>query len=319
MLYLRALRAKNKDAIVKVATDEHAFLMKHTHHDTNFFNSAIDLFATHLECTSMINEIFVPYPSLTSNAYFVISNAIYSGVVMFWADEPAVTARALIGGFFGSVDWSRLLDYVLPHFFHSTPLRRSISVVATTSLYQYSIHLIYKRVNKSKAPFSLADNLGTLLSIFSLNLANFGINLVYTKSNIPFLQFLANITFSLYSSLFLREIINRGFSQVFNSLVPLLHSTFKKDVDYQVELSDDIPNELICPICFNLLNDPICCQGHAFCKSCFSTWSAKSPLHPFTGLGYRREEIEPAYVYDVLSNNYKMLLSKTRLAQQESK
>lgn len=42
----------------------------------------------------------------------------------------------------------------------------------------------------------------------------------------------------------------------------------------EAEFTSSIPEELICPICHDVFENPVisCYNGHVFCKSCISEW-----------------------------------------------
>jgi hypothetical protein len=53
-----------------------------------------------------------------------------------------------------------------------------------------------------------------------------------------------------------------------------------------------IPSSLECPICHDLLKNPVVVLGHFFCASCLERWLKSSSTHPYTGETISEEMVE---------------------------
>jgi hypothetical protein len=66
-----------------------------------------------------------------------------------------------------------------------------------------------------------------------------------------------------------------------------------------LSICSEAPPELQCPVCRELLHEPVVVDGFAFCRQCFAQWHLRSSIHPITGLAtlgrYRESHIHRAF------------------------
>ena len=106
--------------------------------------------------------------------------------------------------------------------------------------------------------------------------------------------------FSLYG-------VKDGLNWLTEGLLYYISKFFKKNYNNLPE-DIDIPNNMTCCICRDLLNQPVESLGFYFCNECINNWLSKgSQLHPVTGENFSDEMMRNSIIMDLIVNKYREL------------
>ena len=118
--------------------------------------------------------------------------------------------------------------------------------------------------------------------------------------------------------LFVGPLIHQiGLYGVRNGIVKIVDSIFfhfyKKLYPTPIKLDfepENIPDSMICPICNDLITEPLEIDGFLFCRECIDHWVAQSdrPLHPATGMPMVVDAILPNTPMNYVISKYKKIL-----------
>lgn len=69
--------------------------------------------------------------------------------------------------------------------------------------------------------------------------------------------------------------------------------------------NDSPPQPFICPICYQMIRNPVEVLGFVFCGSCLSEWTNRSGyIHPYTGEQFSSDAISSSILYNYLIQKY---------------
>jgi hypothetical protein len=83
---------------------------------------------------------------------------------------------------------------------------------------------------------------------------------------------------------FISAMIQEGFDDFWELRVELLLYGRASRKSVMAKIDAPLPPELQCPICRELLNQPVLVDGFVFCEHCIDTWKKRSRLNPVTGV-----------------------------------
>ena len=304
-LYFKAKNAKSLEEIIHVAQQEHDYLI---HNDTKlvspFFQVDFKYYTVFLESFSILNQSSIRKETISpfDILFSFIGNPFYA---FLKPGKKNLKYRCFLSGIVQSAPWAKCIDMAIGSKFNISAKYSDLIVIGSGSLYQ-ALGSLVENQNKSILN-TFFDFVISILQFFSINYCAHSLSHALEKKAkiIPnfAIRFLVN---ALFTTPLTRHFTSKGIKSLCYSIFFSLVKKRTRALDF--ELPDDcvVPNELKCLICYDLLNDPVQCQGQVVCKSCLQRWinSSHGYQNPITGRDFSLDEVSKEYVFDVLSQQY---------------
>lgn len=303
-LYFKALRAKSVEEIVDIAQKEHDYLI---HNNINsispYFQLDFKYYTAFVESTSILKQA-----SFRKNSVNVLDTTfafIVNPLITFFKGETKeARLHCFCSGILQSIPWSKFIDIALTGRFNMYSKYSDLIVLECGSLYQAVLKVV-ERQNKSILR-QLFQLILANIEFFTINYCAFNLS-KYIEKNTAIPSFIIQILINLlFTTPLTRHFSSKGFKSLCYTLFFSLINKKPNTVDFELPDDCEIPNELKCLICYDLLNDPVQCQGQVMCKSCLQRWADSSHgfQNPITGRDYSPDEVSKEYVFDVLSKQF---------------
>lgn len=303
-LYFKALNAKSVEEIVNIAQQEHDFLI---HNNTKlvspYFQLDFKYYTALLESLSILKQASSRKDSITAfdTIFSFILNPIYT---FFEADTRNLRLRCFCSGIIQSAPWSRCIDIALNKKFNISTKYTNLIIIECGSLYQ-TIHRLIEDENKSILHI-LYQFIISNLEFFTINYCAFRLTRYLEKKTFIPSFFIRTLVSLILTTPLIRHFSSKGLKSLCYTLFFSLIKKKPNTIDFDIPDDCEIPNELKCLICYDLLNDPVQCQGQVVCRSCLQRWirSSNGNQNPITGRDFSQDEISTEYVFDALSQQF---------------
>lgn len=305
-LYLKALGAQSLEEIVNIARQEHDYLI---HNDTSacspFYKFDLKYYTTLMESMSILNQTFQRKESISS--FEIIFSYIVNPFISFFNPScSSLKFRCFCTGIIQNAPWATCIDNALSSRFNIlSPKFSKIAILSCGTLYQ-TIGKLTEYERKSILS-TFTHFLVTYFEYFLINYGSYRLS-KYIGEKIKFLPIsIINFLISIiFTAPMIRHFTSKGLRSLCYSIFFSLAEHKSNKVDF--DLPDDcvVPNELKCLICYDLVNDPVQCQGQIMCKSCLQRWinSSHSYQNPVTGRDFLPDEVSKEYVFGILSQQF---------------
>ena len=239
---------------------------------------------------------------------FVVSGSVIASSLLFSQQyEPEILSKTLLNDMLFAFPIVKALERAF--VYAGMPSKYlTYSVFGTFSLAQ----VISLRVTHGFHSKSIIDLLASSTVIAGLHWLSY----LQLKAIREHIRFIPMSILALPVVYLTRDIVQRvgvyGIENTINYLIESAVSTWIKlrnptrpqPVPYDFE----IPEPMICPICHDMLVNPVECLGFFFCEDCLYKWVNENHTHPSTGESISNENINKCVEMNTIITQYRKIM-----------
>lgn len=313
-LFAKSLKAHSKESLILLANEIDADAKKKSHDDfepkipTDVFTQLI----TNFEFGTIVQQVYgAEFPLSAINEVFFFIGMSNIGTKLH---EDSIKVITLLAGVFTTFPTKSIIEKLIL----STGIPPKYLDFATLTFYS-TLQVLSVKLTQGFRTRSIVDFTATV-GVVGLSAY---LTRILTKTIHKYAFFIPEYFISLGLGILFGGTIHKfslhgiqtGMNGILDSIVRMfcfrkLNNPTQIPNDYNI---DELPGSMICPICHDLINDPVELNGFFFCKSCLFEWVDQRKdvkLHPVTGKPMSVESIVPNVPMNIVTMKYRNAIIK---------
>jgi len=304
--FSKAFFAQDNETLLRVAieeADKSREKFNAIRHNT-ILSLPFSIAITHTDCITIVSHLIGNRKKSSSLKH--ISSILSLGATLATSKQPLLKNRIILSYAFSFIPYSGYLTSTLNYLGVSSWMIKPISSGVYSAAQVYALRKTHGFHTKSVMDFilttSLVSGVHFLSSLITKRIMNY----------FPIIppRLIGFVTCGI-SSVIVQRFSIYGITDGLNWMKEKVLAFFikylcKEQPDLPIEA--DIPQQLKCSICHDLLKDPVESLGFYFCGPCMREWLTKgSQSHPMTGESLSDEMLSKSAVMSMIVNRYRFL------------
>ncbi|OHT08028.1 hypothetical protein TRFO_23661 [Tritrichomonas foetus] len=312
-LYLRAYEAHlNVSKIEEVAQDTVSYCLKRSKdlYSTSKRSFPYSLLVTSLESQGILSNLVNNKDALSTP--MVLTYAVALPIWITMEPDPHNKVRIMAASVLQAFPWSNRFRNLLKGIGLNSPLLYNPAISLLCSSYQVITIKLTHGVNI----YNIFDTGYKVLATAVVHLISRKLTTVIHDKLLFFIpEWIISSYIAFETAPFLQRMVRYGIVDACQWLTEFIIHMFTF-LQYPVlnlpsENNYPIHESLMCPICRDILEDPVEITGSFFCSNCLTGWLAcGESTHPSTGELVSREMFTYSYLMNTLAWNYKKAIIK---------
>lgn len=304
-IYCKAKIANSKDELADIASEISSYYiaraLKRRQQNSHF--ETLDSCLSTIDLSTAIGVIG------SQNRMTITLNAISIPILLIMAKRSSSRVHIMLSGISNTFPLSKffnssILSFGLPFKSYSFGLSLAVS----------SVQVLGNRLGSGFTKFNVYNYFSSVLAVGGINFAVSKISHYLSQLFFSFPPFIISDLISYSISDYVYSISVFGVDDYIEHIFESIANFFYKKDDMPIDIDDDTPDSLRCPICKELYCNPVECLGFFFCRNCIDRWLSNHNTLPSTGEQISKALVKDCILLNIVSQKYhRMVLNGTNI------